>query len=64
MWIRVGGWGGTVKQQVDITLDKNIFFLKDLNFAERAKKAAIFAPKRATIYLDGLEIKFYPILTF
>ena len=31
---------------------------------QNLKKAAIFAPKRATMYLDGMKIKLYPILTF
>ena len=51
-----------MKQQVDITLEKKIL-LKDLTLTEKGLKSRHFAPKRATIYLDGLEIKFYPILT-
>ena len=29
-----------------------------------AQKAGIFAPKGAIMFIDVLEIKFYPILTF
>ena len=40
--VNSGVEGGTVKQQVDVTL-KKIFFYKTINYL---KKAAIFAPKR------------------
>ena len=56
--------GGTVKQQVDITLKKKYIFRTTKNLLKIAQKAAISAPKRAKMYSDGWEVKFYPILTF
>ena len=54
------GGGGTVKQQVDITLKEEKNSKRNKISRKRPKRP----PKRATMFPDGLEIKFYTILTF
>ena len=39
-------------------------FSKTSKLRKQAQKAGIFAARRAIVLLDGLEIEFYPILTF